>query len=67
MNPWVIAGGVLASLWLRGLLTRAVESRLPVVNRDALTVLAHLDNAGPDSHGRGCRGREAEMSLTVVV
>lgn len=65
MNPRVIAGGVLASLWLLGLPTWTVEYRLPVVNLDALTVLAHLDNSGPAPHvdcGGGlnnypCRGK----------
>jgi hypothetical protein len=51
MNPRVIVGGVLASLWLLGLPTWAVEYRLQVVNLDALTVLAHLDNSGPAPQG----------------
>jgi hypothetical protein len=51
MKPRLIAGGVLASLWLLGLPTWAVEYRLQVVNLDALTVLAHIDNTGPAPHG----------------
>jgi hypothetical protein len=51
MTPRLIAGGVLASLWLLGLPTWAVEYRLQVVNLDALTVLAHIDNSGPAPHG----------------
>jgi hypothetical protein len=51
MKPWVIAAGVLASLWLLGLPTWAVEYRLQVVNLNALTVLAHIDNTGPAPHG----------------
>jgi hypothetical protein len=51
MNPRLIAGGVLASLWLLGLPTWAVEYRLQVVNLDALTVLACIDNSGPAPHG----------------
>jgi len=51
MKPRLIAGGVLASLWLLGLPTWAVEYRLQVVNLDALTVLAHIDNSGPAPHG----------------
>jgi hypothetical protein len=51
MNPRLIAAGVLASLWLLGLPTWAVEYRLQVVNLDALTVLAHIDNTGPAPHG----------------
>jgi len=51
MTPRLIAGGVLAPLWLLGLPTWAVEYRVPVVNLDALTLLAHLDNSGPAPHG----------------
>jgi hypothetical protein len=51
MKPRVIAAGVLASLWLLGLPTWAVEYRLQVVNLDAITVLAHIDNTGPAPHG----------------
>ena len=51
MKPRVIAAGVLASLWLLGLPTWAVEYRLQVVNLDALTVLAHIDHSGPAPHG----------------
>jgi hypothetical protein len=51
MNPRLIAAGVLASLWLLGLPTWAVEYRLQVVNLDALTVLAHIDHSGPAPHG----------------
>ena len=51
MKPRVIVGGVLASLWLLGLPTWAVEYRLQVVNLDAMTVLAHIDNSGPAPHG----------------
>ena len=57
MNPRVIAGGVLASLWLLGLPTWAVEYRLQVVNLDAITVLAHLDNSGPAPHGEARQSR----------
>jgi hypothetical protein len=57
MNPRLIAGGVLASLWLLGLPTWAVEYRLQVVNLDALTVLAHLDNSGPAPHGEAHKSR----------
>jgi len=46
MKPRVLAAGVLASLWLLGLPTWAVEYRLQVVNLNALTVLAHIDNTG---------------------
>jgi hypothetical protein len=52
MNPRLIAGGVLASLWLLGLPTWAVEYRLQVVNLDALTVLAHHDNSQPAPQGK---------------
>jgi len=51
MKPRLIAAGVLASLWLLGLPTWAVEYRLQVVNLDAITVLAHIDNSGPAPHG----------------
>lgn len=51
MTPRVIAGGMLASLWLLGLPTWAVEYRVQVVNLDALTVLAHIDHSGPALHG----------------
>lgn len=51
MKLRLIAGGVLASLWLLGLPTWAVEYRLQVVNLDALTVLAHIENSGPAPHG----------------
>ena len=51
MKPRLIAAGVLASLWLLGLPTWAVEYRLQVVNLDAITVLAHIDNTGPAPHG----------------
>jgi hypothetical protein len=47
MGPRLIAAGMLASLWPLGLPTWAVEYRLQVVNLDALTVLAHIDNTGP--------------------
>jgi hypothetical protein len=47
MNPRLIAGGWLAALWLLGLPAWAVEYRLQVVNLDALTVQAHIDNSGP--------------------
>jgi hypothetical protein len=57
MNPRLIAGGVLASLWLLGLPTWTVESRLQVVNLDALTVLAHLDNFGPAPQGEARQSR----------
>ena len=46
MKPRVIAAGGLASLWLLGLPTWAVEYRLQVVNLDALTVLAHIRQLG---------------------
>jgi hypothetical protein len=52
MNPRWIAAGVLASLWLLGLPTWAVEYRLQVVNLDALTVLAHIDNTGSAPPGK---------------
>jgi hypothetical protein len=51
MNPRLIAAGVLASLWLLGLPTCAVEYRLQVVNLNALTVVAHIDNSGPAPYG----------------
>jgi hypothetical protein len=51
MKPRLIAAGLLASLWLLGLPTWAVEYRLQVVNLDALTVLSYIDNSGPASYG----------------
>jgi len=57
MNPRVIAGAVLASLWLLGLPTWAVEYRLQVVSLDAITVLAHLDNSGPAPPGEARQSR----------
>jgi hypothetical protein len=57
MKARLIAGGVLASLWLLGLPTWAVEYRLQVVNLDALTVLAHTDNSGPAPHGEARKSR----------
>jgi hypothetical protein len=51
MTPRLIAGGVLAFLWLLGLPTWAVEYRVQVVNLDALTLLAHINNSGPAPHG----------------
>jgi hypothetical protein len=57
MKPRVIAGGVLASLWLLGLPTWAVEYRLQVVNLDALTVLAHIDNSRPAPPGETGQSR----------
>jgi hypothetical protein len=62
MNPRVIAAGVLASLWLLGLPTWAVEYRLQVVNLNALTVLTHIDNTGPAPHG-GARQSHLEARL----
>jgi hypothetical protein len=53
----LIAGGMLASLWLLGLPTWAVEYRLQVVNLNALTVLAHIDNTGPAPHGEARQSR----------
>jgi hypothetical protein len=38
-----------------GLPTWAVEYRLQVVNLDALTVLAHIDNSGTAPHGEARR------------
>ena len=57
MTPRLIAGGVLASLWLLGLPTWALEYRLQVVNLDALTVLAHIDNSGPAPQGEARKSR----------
>jgi hypothetical protein len=57
MNPRLLAGGVLSSLWLLGLPTWAVEYRLQVVNLDALTVLAHIDNSEPAPHGEARQSR----------
>jgi hypothetical protein len=58
----LIAEGVLTSLWLLGLPTWAVEYRLQVVNLDALTVLAHIDNSGPAPRGEARRShREARL------
>jgi hypothetical protein len=57
MKPRLIAGGVLASLWLLGMPTWAVEYRLQVVNLDAITVLAHLDNSGPAPQGEARQSR----------
>jgi hypothetical protein len=57
MKPRLIAAGVLASLWLLGLPTWAVEYRLQVVNLDAITVLAHLDNSRPAPHGETGQSR----------
>jgi hypothetical protein len=51
MTPRVIAAGVLASLWRLGRPMWAVEYRWPVVNLDALTVLAPIDHSGPAPHG----------------
>ena len=42
---------MLASLGLLGLPTWAVEYRWQVVNLDAITVLAHIDNSGPSPQG----------------
>src|SRR5262245_59646523 len=52
MKPRLIAAGVLASLWLLGPPTWAVEYRLQVVNLDALTVLAYIDNTGSAPPGK---------------
>jgi hypothetical protein len=53
---------VLASLWLLGLPTWAVEYHWQVVNLDALTVLAHIDNSGPAPHGEARQSRlEAQL------
>jgi hypothetical protein len=57
MKPRLIAGGLLASLWLLGLPTWAVEYRLQVVNLDALTILSHIDNSGPAPHGEARHSR----------
>jgi hypothetical protein len=57
MKLRLIAGGVLASLWLLGLPTGAVEYRLQVVNLDALTVRSHIDNSGPAPHGEARKSR----------
>jgi hypothetical protein len=51
MKPRLIVGGILASMWLLGLPTWAVQYRLQVVNLDALTVLAQVENSGPVEHG----------------
>ena len=65
MKPRLIAAGVLASLWLLGLPTWAVEYRLQVVNLDAITVLAHIDNSGPAPHGEASRAISKPGSTTA--
>ncbi len=47
MKPLWIGGGVLASIWLLGQPTWAVQYRLQVANLDALTVLAQVEDTGP--------------------
>jgi hypothetical protein len=47
----LIAGGLLASMWLLGLPSWAVQYRLQVVNLDALTVLSQVENSGTVAHG----------------
>jgi hypothetical protein len=40
MNPRLTIGAMLASMWLLGLPTWAVQYRLQIVNLDALTITA---------------------------
>jgi hypothetical protein len=57
MNPRLTIGAILASMWLLGLPTWAVQYRLQVVNLEALAVTAQVDNSGPTGHGEGRTSR----------
>jgi hypothetical protein len=50
MKPLWIVGGLLTSIWLLAQPTWAVQYRLQVVNVDALTVLAEVENSGAVAH-----------------
>jgi hypothetical protein len=50
MKPLWIVGELLASIWLLGQPTWAVQYRLQVVNLDTLTVLAQVENSRPLAH-----------------
>ena len=51
MKLRLIVGGMLTSMWLLGLPSWAVQYRLQVVNLDALTVSAQVENSGPPGLG----------------
>jgi hypothetical protein len=51
MKPRLIVGGLLASMWLLGLPSWAMQYRLQVTNLDALAVFAQVENSGPPGLG----------------
>lgn len=57
MKLRLIVGGMLVSMWLLGLPSWAVQYRLQVVNLDALTVFAQVENSGPIGPGEGHMSR----------